>query len=237
MCKTYPPIFSNFVEFYKSVGEIMETSGQFDSTPHSPFAGGFADFDFQWLVERCKKVTLQTDEAWAEIKNEALTIPQIYTKFIIPLAAADTIVSMLFLTYGTTGFFFWLIASIIGFALSLAGFYIAAIIMEFLSPNFGGKANARLEAFKLAAFSATPSLVTGIFCFTTLLKTIAGVLSLYGIYIMWRGITPMLEVPAEKRPIFAITLVVVGAVVMFAIGLVVASVIGMGTIGAATMVR
>ena len=206
-----------------------------DSSPHNSSLGGLSGFDMKWLIDRCKKVCLQTDEAWTEIKGENLSIAQIYTKFLIPLVVAGTLVSMLFLRYGTMKLFLWIVSSALGLALSLGGFFIGAIIIEFLAPMFGGKSGARLEAFKLAAFSATPSLVTSLFCFTTLLQTIAGILSLYGLYILWHGITPMVEVPSEKRPAFMIALIVVGALVAFAFGLLMISVVGAGAIGGAAI--
>ena len=213
----------------------METSSQFDSTSHNNSIGGLEGFDLQWLIARCKKVCLQTDQAWAEIKTESLGFAQTYTKFIAPLAIVGSLVAMLFISYGTMGFFLWMISGVLGLALKLGGFFVGAIIIEFLAPMFGGRAGARLEAFKLATYSATPSLVTGLFCFSLLLQTIAGILSLYGLYILWSGITPMVEVPSEKRPAFIIALIVVGALVAFAMMMLMLSVVGAGAIGTAAI--
>ena len=213
----------------------METSNPVDSSSHNNTLGGLDGFDLQWLIARCKKVCLQTDEAWTEIKAEGLSIAQTYSKFIAPLAIAGTLVSTLFITRGTMGFFLWMIFAVLGLALKLAGFYIGAIIIEFLAPMFGGRSGARLEAFKLMTYSSTPSLVTSLFCFTLLLQTIAGILSLFGLYILWHGITPMVEVPVEKRPAFIIALIVVGALVMFAVGMLMVSVVGAGAIGGAAI--
>ena len=61
-----------------------------------------------------------------------------------------------------------------------------------------------------------------------LLSPIAALVSLYGIYLMYLGVGPVMKTPADKAIVYLVVSAVVLIIVYFVIGLATAAVIGTG---------
>lgn len=114
---------------------------------------------------------MKPSQTWPEIKEEKTTIAELYTSYVVILAAIPAVAQLI--GYGLIGHsvlgvhFRWGIGRALGhailfYALTLVSIYIVALIADALAPSFGSKKNI-LNAFKAVVYSMTPSLVGGIF--------------------------------------------------------------------------
>ncbi len=178
------------------------------------------------LVDRARNIITKPAAEWPVIAAEPATVGGLYTGYIIPLALISSICSFI-----SNGIFlhhlvFGAAAAVLSFVLELVYVFVAAIVAQALSPNFGG-INDRLAALKWIAYSYTPRWVAGIALlipvFGTLIVLIA---SLYSLYVLFVGTTPMMRVPQERAVgyvvIVILALIVIGILIGFVIGLVTA---------------
>jgi hypothetical protein len=107
--------------------------------------------------------------------------------------------------------------------------FILSLIIDALAPTFGGQKNS-LQALKVAAYSMTASWVAGVMGIIPMLGWLITLIGgLYGIYLLYLGLSPVMKNPVDKSPVYTVV-VVVCAIVLFAVtGLV------MGAIGFAGM--
>ncbi len=161
------------------------------------------DFDTAGLVERAKAITLQPDATWPKIAAEQTSSGDILTRYALPLAAIGPIasfiggqlfgISMLFATI-KPGLMGGLTMAVTSFVMSLVALAILTFIADFLAPNFGGQSN-RAQAFKLVAYSMTPGWVAAGLGIIPSLSMIAALIGLYGLFLFYKGTTPLMKVP------------------------------------------
>ena len=102
----------------------------------------------------------------------------------------------------------------------LIGIYLTAFIIDLLAPSFGAVKNFN-NALRLVVYSYTPTLVAGILYLVPSLSILVMLASLYGLYIMYFGIKPMMKAPDDKVTVYFIVSIVVLIVVYFIIGAIV----------------
>jgi hypothetical protein len=88
-----------------------------------------------------------------------------------------------------------LFGAVLGYVLSCATVLVLGLLIQALAPIFGGRRNFD-SAFKLAIYSYTPVWLAGIFLLAPGLRFL-GVLGLYGVYLLWTGLSPMMKAPAS----------------------------------------
>lgn len=175
------------------------------------------------LIEKVKNIIVSPKDTWDTIKAEETTTLKIVKEFLIFLAAIPPIAHFIgFAIVGVVGyrhpFFGSLLQSIVWYVLLIVQVYITAFVVSLLAPSFGGAKND-LAAFKLVAYSLTPTFLAGIFYIIPPLAPLA-VFGLYGLYLMYVGLPKLMECPQEKTlAYFIVTLIVtfVIYVVMFGI--------------------
>lgn len=157
------------------------------------------------LVARAKAIILTPKDEWPKIAAEPQSSGEIFTRYVIPLAAIGPIASLIggqIFGYGPFGFSYRpsLMAAVgtavISFLLTLAGVVILTLIADFLAPKFGGEAN-RGRAFKLVAYGSTAAWLVGIVGLIPSLGFFS-LLGLYSIYLYYTGANPVMKVPQEK---------------------------------------
>lgn len=201
------------------------------------------DFDTAGLVERAKAITLQPDATWPKIAAEQTSSGDILTRYALPLAAIGPIASfiggqlfgitMLFATI-KPGLMGGLTMAVTSFVMSLIALVIMTFIADFLAPNFGGQ-SSRSQAFKLVAYSMTPGWVAAGLGIIPSLSLIAALIGLYGLFLLYKGATPVMKVPQEKAGVFTAVAVVCAIVVNIITGTVIGTVTGALGVGAASM--
>jgi len=162
------------------------------------------------LIERAKAILLSPRPTWETIKGETTTVIQVYTGFLVPLAAipagAMLIRHILFGGFHSLGRA--LVGAVLSYALTLLSVFIVGKAIDALVPSFGATEN-NLNAFRVAAYSWAPALIArflGIVPFLALLGLLAG---LYGIYLLYLSVLILMAYPPERAVVYTIVCVVV----------------------------
>jgi hypothetical protein len=201
------------------------------------------DFETTGLVERAKAIILQPDATWPKIAAEQASSGDILTRYVLPLAAIGPIASfiggqlfgitLLFATISPS-LMSGLTMAVTSFVMSLIALVILTFITDFLAPNFGGQSD-RAQAFKLVAYSMTPGWVAAGLGIIPSLSLIAGLIGLYGLYLLYKGATPLMKIPQEKAGLFTAVAVVCAIVLNIITGTVIGTVTGALGVGAASI--
>jgi hypothetical protein len=178
------------------------------------------------LTERVKNIILQPAQEWRVIEKEATTVAELYTSYIMILAAIGPVASIIGLSiFGVsapfTGTYRLPFGSVIGhavvsYALALAGVYVFGLVINALAPTFLGTKD-EIQALKVAAYSSTASWLAGIFMLVPALSFLQ-ILGLYSLYLLYLGLPLLMKAPAEKALVYTVIVVVIGVVIMGLIG-------------------
>jgi hypothetical protein len=105
-----------------------------------------------------------------------------------------------------------------------------ALIIDALAPNFGSQKNM-VNAMKVAVYSTTPSWIAGILMIIPALSIIAGLISLYSLYLIYVGLPILMETPKDKAMGYCIVTIVVSIVVFILISVISNVFFGFGRMG------
>jgi Yip1-like protein len=174
------------------------------------------------LIDRVKRILLSPRTEWEVIDAEPTTPAQLYTGYILPLAAIGPIAQIVgYSVFGITVPFMGtyrvpigsaIISGLVAYILTLAGTYVLALIIDGLAPTFSGQ-RSQIQALKVAAYSSTASWVAGIFALIPGLRLLA-VLGLYSLYLLYLGLPILMKSPREKAMAYT-AVVVLAAIVLF----------------------
>jgi hypothetical protein len=109
--------------------------------------------------------------------------------------------------------------AIMTYVMSLVGVYVMALIIEALAPSFGGTKD-RVQAFKVAAYSYTPTWIAGILYLMPSLALLVLIASIYGFYLLYLGLPVVMKSAPDKTVVYLIAIVVAAIVVGIVIGLI-----------------
>lgn len=206
---------------------------------------GVGDNHRSGLVDRAKAIILSPRDEWPKIAAEPETAQEVFTHYAMPLAAIGPVASLLggqIFGHGAFGITYRpgivqaLTDAVINYVGILIGLFVLALVMDFVAPRVGGQVH-RGNAMKLAAYGATAAWLAGIFGLIPALF-IFGFLGLYSFYIFWTGICPMMKVPEDKAPTFAV-ITLLSALVLAAIAMIglnaVRDLVAFGPTGASTV--
>jgi hypothetical protein len=176
------------------------------------------------IIQRAKNILLQPAQEWPVIEKEQGSILDIYTSYIVPLAAIGPAASIIgFSIFGFSTPFAGTIRVPIGsaighavvtYVLSLVGIYVLAMIINSLAPTFLATKND-MQALKVAAYSSTASWLAGAFNLIPALSFLQ-ILGLYSLYLLYLGLPVLMKAPEEKAIGFTVA-VVIAAIVIFAV--------------------
>ena len=184
----------------------------------------------QELVDRVKAILISPVDTWPIIKSEAKSEKEIYTDYVMILAAIPVIAQFLGRLFSGLGmgFFRGIFWMIVVYLLSIAGVFITSKIVDALAPTFDGKKNS-LNSLKLVAYSMTAFWVIGVVHLIPGLS-ILSILGLYSIYLLYLGLPYLMECPAEKTLVYTVAIVIVGVIVNMIIAAFAASIVGVSMV-------
>ncbi|NMC62080.1 MAG: YIP1 family protein [SAR324 cluster bacterium] len=188
----------------------------------------------KWAFNKALSIVKDPVKAWDEIKGENYTIVDLYKKYVLILAAIPAIGQLIQGIYNGR---FPLGLAIVSYVITLASVWLSSFIMKYIAPSFSGS-NDQTTCMKLVAFSMTPAWLGGIFYLipmSVLAYLLSLLCSLYSIYVLWQGITPIVNVPTEKRLVFLIVMVVVSIVISMILGALLFPLILAGTMASSPM--
>lgn len=171
------------------------------------------------LIERARNILLQPKAEWPKIEAEPATVGSIYSSYVIYVAAVPvlaTLIGGLVFGYSAAGVTFRpslgaaLTTAVLQYALQLGAIYVLALIVDWLAPRFGGESN-RVNAFKLAAYSATASWLAGVFALIPLLAFLS-ILGLYSIYLLYTGAPVVMKIAQDRALTYTLAVIAAGIV-------------------------
>ncbi len=158
------------------------------------------------IIERAKKIIIEPKNEWLIINQEEISQSQLIVTYLIPLALIPAVAS--FIGFGLVGISIpfagtyssvsWGIKQAIISLLSIVGgAIISAYIIDLLAPSFGAVKNIN-KALQLVVYSYTPTMIAGIFLIAPSLSIISTLAGIYGLYLLYLGIQPLMQAPNEK---------------------------------------
>jgi len=101
---------------------------------------------------------------------------------------------------------------VLQYALSLAGVYVLALIIDALAPSFGSQKNF-MQAMKVAAFAPTASWIGGVFSIIPLLGIIGLIFAIYTLYQLFIGLPLLMKTPEDKSVVYFVVVLIVALIV------------------------
>ncbi len=172
------------------------------------------------LVRRVQDILLRPKQTWPVIKSEGTTIAGVYTSYVLILAAmpaAAEVIGFAFTRVSVMGlrhsmpFESTLAHGLVSYGISLASIYVVAVIAAGLAPRFTSQKNL-VNAFKLAAYSWTPSWVVGVLLVMPALSWLVALVSLYGLYLFYCGLPLLMDTPRDKVTPYFLAVIVASMV-------------------------
>jgi len=168
------------------------------------------------LVERMKGILLQPKSEWPAIEGEPGTAGYLFPNYVMIVAAIPAVctfigTSIIGLGGYRIGIGIGLVRAIVVYALSLAGVFVIAYIIDFLAGTFGGRKSPD-NAMRVSAYAPTAAWVAGVFNIIPALSFL-GILGLYSLYLLHTGITALMKPQADKAIIYTIAVIVCAIIV------------------------
>lgn len=176
------------------------------------------------LVERTRRLVEHPKQEWAAIEEEDLDRKEIYTRYVMILAAIPPVAGFIGYAIVGVGPFGHTVRvplgiavahMITGYLMALGAVYLLALVINFFAQRFDAPEDF-LAALKLAAFAPTPGWVAGVFNVIPSLWIIGVLMSLYGLYLIFVGLPILMRPPAEKFPPYLVV-VLMTAIVLVAV--------------------
>jgi hypothetical protein len=199
--------------------------------PNAPSSGALPG-----LLERAKRILLAPKTEWPVIEAELTTPAQLYTGYVMPLAAFAAVISLVHMSIigvslpfsGTirVPFTSGMTTAVLTFGFGLVGLFLVALIINGLVSYFGGTHDQR-QALKVAAYAFTPTWLATVF---SLLPTMSTLLQLaaamYGIYLLALGLPVLMKSPKDRASGYTATVVLSTILLCVAFGIISAAVGG-----------
>ena len=205
----------------------------------SPAWAGALNARFPGLFERIKNILLAPKTEWPAIAAEPTSIANLYTGYVIPLAAFSALMSFLRLSVigismpfgGTirTPIVGGLVAMVVSFGFGLLGLYLFALIVNALAPTFGGQRDLR-QAVKVAAYTATPVWIASVVGLlpTGLASLVQLAAAIYAIYLLVLGLPHLMQSPRAGG--YTVAVLICGLLMGLVLGAL-SAVVGLGGYG------
>jgi hypothetical protein len=183
------------------------------------------------IINRVKKIITTPKTEWAVIATENTPSTKLCTEYVLLLAlipAIATFIGHWLVGYSAFGLKIhsieWGIRqAVIQFISMVGGIYLTAFIVNILAENFGGAKKDFDKAFALVAYSYTPIFIGGVFLLLPSLSLLASLMGIYGLYLLYIGLQPVMKCPDEKATGYFIVTLIATIVVSVVLALVLAS--------------
>ena len=159
------------------------------------------------LVERVKNIILTPKTEWPVIAGEPGDVGYLFGNYVAILAAIPAVCGFIGRLVFGAPIFLSLILAVVGYVITFVSVYIVAWIVNLLAPTFSSQKSFE-SALKVTVYSYTPAWLAGVFLLIPVLGFLEFIASLYGIYLFWLGLSPVMKTPPEKTILYTITVVV-----------------------------
>ena len=196
------------------------------------------------LFERAKNIIVSPKTEWDAIGNEEPNLQDILLKYVIPLALIPTIA--IIIGYGLIGIYgfhsldYGLAMALVQILNAIISVFLAAFVIDALASSFASQKNMG-RAVQLVAYSMTPVWVGGIFNLVPAISWLGSLFGLYGLYLLFVGLSPQMKTPEDKKVPYIIVSIIVLIIVYFVIAAILSAIIlsifGLSVFGAANLYR
>lgn len=179
------------------------------------------------LIARVKNLLLSPGAEWDAIDLEEsgprkLALGYVAPLLLIPTAAIVIGLSVLGVQVGGEWYRAPLLevglSALLFFALSLAGVFLFALVINWLAPRFGAARSYR-QAFKVSAYSITAAAVAGILAVAPALQVLALLGATYSLYILFLGAPKVMHAPQGAAVNYAIVATIAAIIMALLVGL------------------
>jgi hypothetical protein len=182
------------------------------------------------LISRVRNLLVSPRTEWDVIDHEASGPRKLALTYVAPLAAIPIIAFVVGLTVvGRQGEYadpvMLSVSGAVFYALTLAGVFVFAWLINWLAPRFGGQRNYS-QAFKVSAYSLTAAMVAGIATVVPALGVLALLGAAYSLYLLFVGAPKLMHTAGRSAVNYAIVSVMVAMVMALGVGLVAMTVAG-----------
>lgn len=177
----------------------------------------------EFILSRAYGLLRDPKKEWEQIKAEQTTIPNILIGYVAPLAAippiCDLIGSALFNRLLTIEPGEALIRAVVTWVVSIGLVYFLGVLVNVLADTFDADRD-ELNAQKIAAYSLTPSFLSGVFSLWPPLWWVSLFALAAMVYIMQRGLPSLMKAPEDRALSYAASVTIaalVAAIVLFSL--------------------
>lgn len=181
------------------------------------------------LQTRVVNILTKPKEEWPVIAAETTDVASLYSGYIAILAAIPAVCSFIGMTMiGVTlpfvGTYRYPLAhglttAVLQYVFGLIGIYVAALVIDKLAPTFQSQPST-IQALKLVAYASTAGWVAGVLNLIPALGILGIFAALYGIYLFYLGVTPLMKTPSDKVIPYMVVSAVVIIIVMAICGVI-----------------
>lgn len=172
------------------------------------------------LIDRAKNIMLSPKTEWEAVSNEEPNVQQILISYVLPLALIPAVAVLIgwgvIGMWGFTSFNYGIAVALVQLLNAFIAVLVTSFVIDALAPSFGSEKNFG-RALQLVAYSMTPVWVAGIFNIIPSIGWLGSIIGLYGLYLLYLGITPMMKTPEDKRIGYLIVSIIILLVVYFVI--------------------
>lgn len=175
------------------------------------------------LVERAKNLLLQPKAEWPVIEGERTTTQELYTSYVMILAAIGPVASLIgmsvfgidvpFVGRIRTPLWQGLMTGVLTYGLSLVMLFVLSRIINWLAPTFGGLRDPS-QAMKVAAYACTAAWVGGLFSLLPALSVFGLFAALYSLYLLYTGLPVLMKSSPDRSLGYVVSIVVITIVLM-----------------------
>lgn len=177
----------------------------------------------EFILSRAWGLLTEPAKEWAQIRDERTTIPNILIGYVAPLAAippiCDLIGSSLFNRLLSVEPGEALVRAVVTWLVSIALVAFLGILINALAQNFDADRDD-LAAQKVAAYSLTPSFLSGVFSLWPPLWWLSLIALGAMVFLMYRGLPILMKAPADRALGYAATVTIaalVSGIVLFSL--------------------
>jgi hypothetical protein len=192
------------------------------------------------LQTRVVNILTKPADEWRTIAVEPATVEGLLRGYAAPLAAIPAVSQFIGFTVigfsvpfvGTMryGVVRGAVSAVLSWVFALAGAWIAAVVVEKLAPTFQSKGDTA-QALKLVVYSMTPAWIAGVLNLVPLLTPLVIIAALYGIYLFYLGLPPLMSTPPDKVIPYMVVSAIVIIVISFILGAITTAIVGVGAVG------
>ena len=184
------------------------------------------------IINRVKNVLVSPKTEWQTIEAENEPHSKVFTSYVALLALIPAVAA--FIGYGLIGHTVFGVhvgsvswgvrQAIVQYLTMLGGIYLTAFVIDALAANYGARKDFN-RAFSLVACSYTPMFVGGVFYLLPSLAWLGLFAGLYGLYLLYIGLQPMMKAPAEKQTTYFVVSLIVTIVVSVVLSAVLSAIV------------